>query len=54
MAGALERLLTDHHLRARVAEGGRAQAQARFGLDTQAAKVAATYRMALRESPCSC
>jgi glycosyltransferase involved in cell wall biosynthesis len=47
IAAALGRLFDDPELRRRIADGGRAQATAEFGLDRQAEKVAAAYGRAL-------
>jgi glycosyltransferase involved in cell wall biosynthesis len=47
LSDALERLLVDDALRARLAAAGRAQAEEAFGIDRQAARVAAVYRRAL-------
>ena len=50
MAKALDRLITDGELRARLAERGRVTAQAR-GIETRADTLAEVYRAALRRLP---
>jgi glycosyltransferase involved in cell wall biosynthesis len=50
MSDAIARALTDDVLRRRLSVRGRAQAVEHFGVDAQAAKVAAAYRRALGEA----